>query len=147
MTQVAFTVLLSMESAAVFDHWNTSTNVDALATHVAAVLCFYMREFRAITHTCPILYRYVDPSIAVPLQTVVFYSILTAVKPGIDMQLIPRLLSSPVATLAFGYSGDATFTNPSGAFFSGLCCRGFLLDEVFSGETGKTYADGTANST
>merc|ERR1712013_785608 len=47
---------------------------------VAAVHYFYMREFWAMIHTSPILYRYIDWSITVPLQMIEFYLILSAVK-------------------------------------------------------------------
>lgn len=74
-----------------------------------------------------------------------FYLILSAVKPDIDRQMFLRLLFGTVAMLAFGFSGEAKFMNPFGAFFLGLCGWGFILYEVFSGEAGKVCADGIAN--
>merc|ERR1711879_446983 len=51
-----------------FPPWRTSLNVGALVTLVAAVHYFYMREFWITIGTSPILYRYIDWSITVPLQ-------------------------------------------------------------------------------
>ena len=67
---VAATVFFLMESTAVAYEWKTSLNVGALVTLVAAVHYFYMREFWITIGTSPILYRYIDWSITVPLQMV-----------------------------------------------------------------------------
>merc|ERR1712224_441955 len=76
ISMVAATVFFLMESMAVEKHWKTSMNVGALVTLVAAVHYFYMREFWVIIGTSPILYRYIDWSITVPLQMIEFYLIL-----------------------------------------------------------------------
>ena len=68
ISMVAATVFFLMESTAVSGHWKTSMNVGALVTLVAAVHYFYMREFWVLIHTSPILYRYIDWTITVPLQ-------------------------------------------------------------------------------
>merc|ERR1719221_1573300 len=109
-----------MESMAVSVHWKTSLNVGSLVTLVAAVHYFYMREYWVIIHNSPILYRYIDWSITVPLQMIEFYLILSAVKPDIDSGMFWRLMIGTVAMLAFGYSGEAKFVNPYGAFALGL---------------------------
>ena len=67
---VAATVFFLMESMNVGSHWKTSLNVGALVTLVAAVHYFYMREFWVQIHSSPILYRYIDWSITVPLQMI-----------------------------------------------------------------------------
>ena len=89
---VAATVFFLMESMAVDKHWKTSMNVGALVTLVAGVHYFYMREFWVIIGTSPILYRYIDWSITVPLQMIEFYLILAAVNPSISGMMFWRLL-------------------------------------------------------
>merc|ERR1712129_387679 len=81
IAMVAATVFFLMESMNVGYPWKTSMNVGALVTLVAAVHYFYMREFWVTLHASPILYRYIDWSITVPLQMIEFYLILSAVKP------------------------------------------------------------------
>merc|ERR1712007_335262 len=71
-------------------------NVGALVTLVAAVHYFYMREYWIIMHTSPILYRYIDWSITVPLQMIEFNLILVAVKPDLDAGMFWRLLLGTV---------------------------------------------------
>ena len=92
ISMVASTVFFLMESTAVSGHWSTSMNVGALVTLVAAVHYFYMREFWVQIGTSPILYRYIDWSITVPLQMIEFYLILSAVKPNLSQGMFWRLL-------------------------------------------------------
>merc|ERR1719473_2361756 len=89
---VAATVFFLMEALTVDMHWKTSMHVGSLVTLVAAVHYFYMREFWIQIHSSPILYRYIDRSITVPLQMIEFYLILAAVQPvsvGMFLRLLP----------------------------------------------------------
>merc|ERR1712029_655145 len=96
IAMVAATVFFLMESTAVGTHWKTSMNVGALVTLVAAVHYFYMREFWVIIGMSPILYRYIDWSITVPLQMIEFYLILSAVQKDISVAMFWRLLVGTV---------------------------------------------------
>merc|ERR1711884_467507 len=101
------TVFFLMESMAVGLHWKTSMNVGALVTLVAAVHYFYMREFWIQIGSSPIVYRYIDWTITVPLQMIEFYLILRAVKPDISAGMFWRLLVGTVLMLVFGYCGES----------------------------------------
>jgi len=138
IAMVAATVFFLMESMNVKHHWKTSMNVGALVTLVAAVHYFYMREFWVQIQASPIVYRYIDWSITVPLQMVEFYLILSAVKPDIGVGMFWRLLIGTVAMLAFGYVGEAGMLNPWMCFGLGLAGWAFILFEVFAGEAGKS---------
>merc|ERR1712217_741479 len=115
-----------MESNAVGLHWKTSMNVGALVTLVAAVHYFYMREFWVQIGTSPIVYRYIDWSITVPLQMVEFYLILSAVQPNLGAGMFWRLLVGTVFMLAAGYCGEAGFVNAAFGFFVGMCGCGCI---------------------
>merc|ERR1712159_111758 len=130
------------ESMNVSLHWKTSMNVGALVTLVAGVHYFYMREFWVIIGTSPILYRYIDWSITVPLQMIEFYLILAAVNPSISGMMFWRLLIGTVIMLAAGYAGEAQFVNPWIGFCAGMCGWGFILFEIFVGEAGSIAATG-----
>merc|ERR1712072_1012185 len=136
IAMVAATVFFLMESMSVSYHWKTSMNVGALVTLVAGVHYFYMREFWVIIHSSPILYRYIDWSITVPLQMIEFNLILAAVKPDIGGGMFWRLLLGTIAMLAFGYAGEAGFLPPMMGFICGMCGWGFILFEIFMGEAG-----------
>merc|ERR1712194_765388 len=82
-----------------------------MVTLVAAVHYFYMREFWVQIGTSPIVYRYIDWSITVPLQMIEFYLILSAVQPDLSLGSFWRLLVGTVVMLAFGYMGEADKVN------------------------------------
>merc|ERR1712217_911297 len=142
IAMVASTVFFLMESTAVGGHWKTSMNVGALVTLVAAVHYFYMREFWIQIGSSPIVYRYIDWSITVPLQMIEFYLILSAVQPNIGAGMFWRLLIGTVMMLAAGYCGEAGFVNAGFGFFVGMCGWGYILYEIFAGEAGKVAATG-----
>merc|ERR1712188_327019 len=108
ISMIAATVFFLMKSTAVSMKWKTSLNVGALVTLVAAVHCFYMREFWVLIHGSPILYRYIDWSITVPLQMIEFNLILKAVQPDISSGMFWRLLVGTVMMLTFGYCGESS---------------------------------------
>jgi bacteriorhodopsin len=142
IAMVAATVFFLMESMTVSAHWKTSMNVGSLVTLVAAVHYFYMREFWVQLHSSPILYRYIDWSITVPLQMIEFYLILSAVQPNIGRGMLLRLFFGTVFMLAFGYAGEAKFLNPAMGWVLGMFGWGFILFEIFSGEAGAVCASG-----
>merc|ERR1711972_654212 len=142
IAMVAATVFFLMESNAVGLHWKTSLNVGALVTLVAAVHYFYMREFWVQLGTSPIVYRYIDWSITVPLQMVEFYLILSAVQPTLGAGMFWRLLVGTVVMLAAGYCGEAHLTNAFFGFFVGMCGWGYILFEIFAGEAGSVAKNG-----
>merc|ERR1711904_141819 len=119
-------------------HWKTSMNVGSLVTLVAGVHYFYMREFWVQVGASPILYRYIDWSITVPLQMIEFYLILAAVNPCISGMMFWRLLIGTIVMLAAGYCGEAGFVNAWIGFIVGMAGWGALLFEIFAGEAGST---------
>jgi len=145
IAMVAATVFFLMESMRVGEHWVTSLNVGALVTLVAAVHYFYMREFWVTLHSSPVLYRYIDWSITVPLQMIEFNLILRAVKPDISAGMFWRLLIGTVVMLAFGYAGEAKFVNAWLGFAIGMAGWGFILFEIFKGEAGTVAGGGAVN--
>merc|ERR1711918_75209 len=112
-------------------------NVGALVTLVAAVHYFYMREFWVQIGTSPIVYRYIDWTITVPLQMIEFYLILSAAKPDIGVGMFWRLLIGTVLMLAFAYVGEAGIINAWVGFMVGMAGCAFILFEVVVGEGGK----------
>merc|ERR1712187_228428 len=112
------TVFFFAEAKTVTSHWKTSLHVGGLVTLVAGVHYMYMREYWVQVHKSPIVYRYVDWSITVPLQMIEFNLILKAA----------------------GYLGE-TFLLPAWpAFIGGVLGWFFILYEIFAGEAGGTAA-------
>merc|ERR1712060_580471 len=135
-----------MESAFIHPHWKTSMNVGALVTLIAGVHYFYMREYWITVGSSPIVYRYIDWTLTVPLQMVEFFLILSAVDPNISGGMFWRLLIGTVVMLSFGYMGEESWINPLVGFVVGLCGWGYILAEIFVGEAGKVASAGVPES-
>merc|ERR1712179_816378 len=106
-------------------------NVGALVTLIAAVHYFYMREYWVNIHMSPIVNRYVDWSLTVPLQMIEFFLILQAVRPDIGGGMFFRLLIGTVIMLLFGYLGEAMVINAWAGFVVGMAGWLFILYEIF----------------
>jgi len=133
---MASTLFFFAEAQTVGSHWRTSLHVGALVTFVAAVHYMYMREYWVQTHVTPIVYRYVDWSITVPLQMIEFNLILRAAGKPVSPAGFWKLLLGTVVMLLFGYLGEISVLPAWPAFICGLCGWAFILFEVFAGESG-----------
>jgi bacteriorhodopsin len=136
IAMIAATVFFFAEAATVSTHWKTSLHVGGLVTLVAGVHYMYMREYWVQVHNSPIVYRYVDWSITVPLQMIEFNLILKAAGKQTSAAMFWKLLGGTVIMLAFGYCGEIKAADPRMAFFGGLCGWFFILFEIFAGEAG-----------
>jgi bacteriorhodopsin len=96
-------------------------------------------------HGSPILYRYIDWSITVPLQMIEFYLILLAVQPTLGGGMFWRLMIGTVAMLAFGYAGESKVIDPFMGFVLGMSGWGYILFEIFAGEAGKLAGSASVN--
>merc|ERR1712176_565729 len=115
------TVFFFAEASTVHSHWKTSLHVGGLVTLVAGVHYMYMREYWVQVHKSPIVYRYVDWSITVPLQMIEFNLILKAAGKATSSAMFWRLLLGTIVMLAFGYMGEVSVLNPYLGFMVGMC--------------------------
>merc|ERR1712222_230547 len=143
IAMIACTVFLYAESACIQSHWKTSVHVGGLVTLVAGVHYMYMREYWVAVGRSPIVYRYIDWSITVPLQMIEFNLILKAAKAPIGPAGFWKLLVGTICMLAFGYAGETKAINPWIGFVLGLSGWAFILFEIFAGESAK--ASGAQN--
>merc|ERR1712146_855279 len=140
IAMIAATVFFFAEARTVRNHWKTSLHVGGLVTLVAGVHYMYMREYWVQVHKSPIVYRYVDWSITVPLQMIEFNLILKAAGKPVSAAMFWKLLLGTVIMLLFGYLGE-TFLLPAWpAFIGGMLGWFFILYEIFAGEAGGTAA-------
>jgi len=140
IAMIACTVFLYAESGCVNGHWKTSVHVGGLVTLVAAVHYMYMREYWVAVHASPVVYRYIDWTITVPLQMIEFNLIIKAAGSKIGAGGFWRLLIGTVAMLVFGYYGETHKDNHATCmigFALGLCGWAFILFEIFVGESAK----------
>ena len=105
MAMLAASVFFFFERSRVSDEWKTSMLVSGLITGIAAVHYYYMRDFYAAGNGSPVVLRYVDWTLTVPLMCVEFYLIL---KPsGATKSLLWKLIGLSVVMLVTGYFGEA----------------------------------------
>merc|ERR1712046_156558 len=141
IAMIAATVFFYAEARTVNDHWKTSLHVGGLVTLVAGVHYMYMREYWVQVHQSPIVYRYIDWSITVPLQMIEFNLILKAAGKSTTAAGFWKLLLGTVMMLAFGYMGEESIIPAWPGFAVGMCGWGFILFEIFSGEAGGLAGD------
>jgi len=141
IAMIAATAFFFAEAATVAGHWKTSLHVGALVTLVAGVHYMYMREYWVQVHKSPIVYRYVDWTITVPLQMIEFNLILKAAGKNVSGLMFWKLLLGTIAMLLFGYLGEIQVLPGLIGFVGGLCGWAFILLEIFTGEAGGTAAD------
>jgi len=141
IAMIAATAFFFAEAGTVKSHWKTTLHVGALVTLVAGVHYMYMREYWVQVHKSPIVYRYVDWSITVPLQMIEFNLILKAAGKNVGSGMFWRLLAGTVAMLLFGYLGEIGAMPAWPAFGLGLAGWAFILFEIFAGEAGGSAAD------
>merc|ERR1712066_693766 len=108
---------------------------------VAGVHYMYMREYWVQVHKSPIVYRYVDWSITVPLQMIEFNLILKAAGKKVSSEMFWKLLLGTVVMLLCGYLGEIKAMPGNVGFMGGMCGWAFILFEIFAGEAGGTAAD------
>jgi len=141
IAMMAATVFFFAEAATVHSHWKTSLHVGGLVTMVACVHYFYMREYWVQVHKSPIVYRYVDWSITVPLQMIEFNLILKAAGNKTSAAMFWKLLLGTIVMLLSGYLGEISAVDAWLGFIVGMAGWAFILFEIFAGEAGGIAAN------
>ena len=143
---VAATFFFWVERDRAVGKWKISLTVAAMVTGIAAIHYFYMRDVWVSTGESPIVFRYVDWLLTVPLQIVEFYLILAAIA-VVAASLFWRLLIASVVMLVAGYLGEVGAMNVWLAFIIGMAGWIYIIYEIFAGEASKISAsDGTPAS-
>ena len=140
MALVAATAFFFMETQRVEGKWKTSLTVSGLVTLVAAVHYFYMRDVWVATQSTPLVYRYIDWLITVPLLMVEFYLILRAIT-NVSGGIFWRLMIGSIVMLAAGYMGEAGYINAKLGFIIGMAGWAYILYEIFMGEASQVASE------
>ena len=139
MGMLAATAFFFMEQANDGAQWRRSVNVAGLVTGVAFIHYMYMRTVWVETGDTPTVYRYIDWLITVPLQTIQFYLILSALR-KVDSNIFWRLLMGSLVMLLGGFLGETEEIPELLGFTIGVAGWIYILYEIFSGEAGKAAA-------
>ena len=136
MGTLAATVFFFMERGTVAAGWKTPVTVAGLITGIAFIHYLYMRDVWIQTGDAPTLYRYMEWLITMPLQTILFYLILTAVR-KVSSGMFWRLLIGTLTMVIGGYLGEAGYINSMLGFVIWIAGWIYVLYEIFSGEAGR----------
>ena len=147
---LASTVFFIMERNNVAAKWKTSMTVAALVTGVAWYHYTYMREHWAASYAegageSPLVMRYIDWLITVPLQVAEFYLILAAVGAATAM-LFWRLFGASLVMLIAGFLGEAEKAPEMPMLIVGCVAWAYIIYEVWAGDA-KKGADTTSEGT
>ena len=139
------TVLLFLGTGWVEKKWKLPVALAGIVTLLAATQ--YVQEFAAWLHTgqMPVIYRYVDWLITVPVQVLALYFFIGAVQAP-PIGLFWRLLVVAVVTILARYMGEVEFMNPTLGFLIGIVGWLYILGEVFFGKLSEINAK-SANET
>ena len=140
VAMIASTVFFLYEGMNVKREWRLSLLIAGLVTLVAGVHYAYMRDYWVINQATPIVYRYIDWLITVPLLMIEFYIILKAVGASVSSGSFMRLLGGTLVMLIFGYLGEAGVMNSTIAFWLGMVGWAIIIYEIFAGEASKAAA-------
>jgi len=146
---LASTVFFLVERQNVPDKWKTSMTVAALVTGVAWYHYTYMREVAVMDGGgSPLVYRYIDWLITVPLQVVEFYLIMAAIGAATFAMFRNLMVASIVMLVAgfFGESGAMDSTIELGStvwFIIGMAGWGYILYALWQGDVKQASESGS----
>jgi bacteriorhodopsin len=136
----AATIFFFYEGMRVSAKWRTSMVVAGLITFIAAVHYNYMREFWVVVGESPVVYRYIDWILTVPLQMVEFYLILIAAGAAVSGNSFWRLLVGTLVMIIGGYLGEAGIISVLLGFIVGMIGWAVIIWEIFRGEASQAAA-------
>ncbi len=139
---LATTVFLFLERGSVLSKWTASVTVAGIITGVAFMHSMYVRNIWVATGDAPIVYRYVDWLITMPLLTIQFYLVLSVVK-KVSPTLFWKFLIAPLAMVLGGYAGEVGYISPFLGFVIWMVGWLYILYEIFTGEARKLCAKST----
>ena len=131
----AATVFFLYEGMHVKSSWRVSMLVVGLVTFIATIHYYYMRDLWVNTGQSPIVYRYIDWLLTVPLQMIEFYLILIAAGLAVSSSVFWRLLIGTFVMLIGGYAGENGWISPTLGFVIGMAGWIFIVFEIFRGES------------
>ena len=139
MGLLAATAFFFLERRSVVSNWRTTLTLAGIITGVAFINYLYVRNIYVSQGEAPILYRYIEWIITMPLQAVLFYLILKTVR-KVPKSLFWKLLIGAVVMVLGAYLGELEYIPNMVGFIIGIGGWIYILYEIFSGEAGRAVA-------
>ena len=142
---LASTVFFILERNNVAPKWKTSMTVAALVTGIAWYHYTYMREHWIAEGDSPLVMRYVDWLITVPLQVSEFYLILAAIGAA-SAVLFWKLFGASLVMLIAGFLSEADIDSigdgaDKALFAVGVLAWLYIIYELWAGEAKEKVGD------
>ena len=139
MGLLATTAFLFLERGSVTVNWRPAVTVAGLVTGVSFINYMYMRGVWVETGDTPTVYRYIDWIITMPLQMVMFYLVLAAIR-KVSLNILWRILIGSLVMVVGGFLAEVNYINLYFGFLMGITGWIYVLYEIYSGEAGKMAA-------
>jgi len=136
---LAATAFFFLERGSVASGWRLSITVAGIITGIAFVHSLYMRDVWVSSMDSPIVYRYIDWLITMPLLMAQFYFVLSAFR-RISSMIFYKLFIGTLVMVLGGYAGEANHIPPFMGFLIWMAAWIYVLYEIFSGDAGKIAA-------
>jgi len=137
MGTLAATAFFFLERSSAPVEWRSSVTVAGVITGIAFIHYIYLRGVWVHTGDSPTVYRYIEWIITMPLQMIVFYLILGAVR-KVSSRIFWKLLIGTIVMIMGGYLGEAGYINKVLGFAVWMAAWVYVLYEIFSGEAGRS---------
>jgi bacteriorhodopsin len=108
MGLLAATAFFFLERRSVVSNWRTTLTLAGIVTGVAFINYLYVRNVYVSQGEAPILYRYIEWIITMPLQAVLFYLILKTVR-KVPKSLFWKLLIGAIVMVLGAYLGELEY--------------------------------------
>jgi sensory rhodopsin len=129
-------VLLFLGTGWVAKKWKLPVALAGIVALMATAYYFQAREVWLAARQMPVIYRYIDWLITVPIQVVTLYFYMaTVARPPVG--LFWRLLVVAIVMILARYMGEVGFMHPTLGFLIGIVGWLYILGEVYFGKLGE----------
>ena len=130
---LAATFFFFLERGSVAPGWTVSITVAGIVTGIAFVHSIYMRNIWVVSIDAPIIFRYLDWFITLPLLAIQFYLVPSAVK-RVSPILFWKFLAASLVMVCGSYAGEAGYIDSFLGLVIWMVGWIFILYEIFTGE-------------
>jgi bacteriorhodopsin len=127
----AFFLLLEKKNIDV--KFATSNNVSIIILLIAATHYYYMKNIWLTYSNNPIVYRYMDWFLTVPLQIIEFYLIVKIIN-NVSIKIFYKLLICSILMLLFGFLGEIKAIDRTTGFILGSIFWLIVVYEIYYGK-------------
>ena len=133
VSMIATSVLFFLGAFWAAGKWKVPVALVCVVALIAAINYFDMREVWIASGKTPIIYRYVDWTVTMPLQVVTLYFFIAAIA-AVPIGLFWRLLAVSVVMMLARFMSEAGFINSTLGYLIGLAGWLYILGEIFFGK-------------